>query len=268
MATYIVGDIQGCYTGLRKLLDKVSFDPAEDNLIAVGDLIARGPQSLKTLIFLHSLGEQFSTVLGNHDLHFLAIYSGLKQAKKSDLLEPLLSSDRVDELANWLRKKPLAMRLNKHTLVCHAGLYPMWSFKQAVAFSDEISELLQSLEWQAMLANMYGSEPRIWQDSLTGLNRARFIINAFTRMRYLTANLALEFDTKSSPRYADKNLKPWFTLPNPNLKKKHRVIFGHWATLMGQTHSSRFIGLDTGYVWGNSLTFLHLEKDKKITLDQ
>jgi len=267
MSNYVVGDIQGCYSGLIKLLEKAKFNPKKDKLWAVGDLIARGPDSLKTLSYLHSLGDSFDCVLGNHDLHFLAIHSGLKLAKKNDELTALLESKKVDKFARWLRTKPLAKRINKHTLICHAGLYPQWSFKQAESFSDEVSAQLSGKKYQQLLANMYGPEPKSWNPALKNHDRLRFIINAFTRMRFITAQNELEFETKSSPSLASKNLLPWFTIGNDNLKKKQLVLFGHWATLMGRTNSNQFIGLDTGYVWGNKMTMYWLEQHKLISTD-
>jgi bis(5'-nucleosyl)-tetraphosphatase (symmetrical) len=264
MATYIVGDIQGCYDGLRRLLDKVKFDPKVDKLWGVGDLVARGPSSHKTLKFLHALGPAFDTVLGNHDLHFLAIYAGVREAKRSDYLGPLLRSDRVDELAHWLRSKPLAVKLDKYTLLSHAGLYPCWSCKQAIKFSTEVATVLQGQDWHAFISAMYGNEPERWDDSLQDMQRLRFITNAFTRMRYIKQPDRLEFATKTAPLKSDTSILPWFKVVNPKLKAKKRVIFGHWATLMGQTHSSQFIALDTGYVWGNAMTLFNLDSAKRI----
>lgn len=264
MANYIVGDIQGCLAGLLPLLEKVNFDRKVDKLWAVGDLVARGPESLETLLFLRDLEGAFDCVLGNHDLHFLAIHAGLKAAKKSDLLEPLLTSKEVDGLAKWLRRKPLAVRPDKDTLISHAGLYPQWSFKKAIKLSDEVSEVLNGKGYKTLLSCMYGSEPRKWSNELAGYARLRFIINAFTRMRFITQQTSLEFDTKISPKIAAKNLKPWFEITNPKLKKQQTVVFGHWATLMGKTNSTQFIGLDTGYVWGNHMSLYHLESKETV----
>lgn len=264
MANYIVGDIQGCYSGLRRLLDKADFDPKYDKLWAAGDLVARGPESLETLLYLKSLGPSFETVLGNHDLHFLAIYSGLKAAKRSDKLHALLSYKKVDKLADWLRTKPLAIRIDKQTLLSHAGLYPQWSLKQAVKLSGEVSQVLTSKNWQSFITQMYGSLPNSWHEELQGYDRLRFITNAFTRMRYIKSNHILEFATKSAPNEYNKDIQPWFKINNPKLKPKKRILFGHWATLMGQTQSKQFIGLDTGYVWGNTMTLYCLEMNKRI----
>lgn len=266
MSNYVVGDIQGCYSGLIKLLGKADFNPKKDKLWAVGDLIARGPESLKTLSYLHNLGDSFDCVLGNHDLHFLAIHAGLKLAKKNDDLTALLESKKVDKFVQWLRTKPLAKRINKHTLICHAGLYAQWSFSQAELLSEEVSAELSASNYKQLLVNMYGAEPKSWDPSLQGYDRLRFIINAFTRMRFITAQNELEFETKSSPTLASKNLRPWFTIENTNIKKKQLVLFGHWATLMGKTHSSQFIGLDTGYVWGHKMTMYCVEQGKLISI--
>ncbi|WJG10183.1 symmetrical bis(5'-nucleosyl)-tetraphosphatase [Aliiglaciecola sp. LCG003] len=263
MANYIVGDIQGCLHGLQQLLQQVSFDPLKDKLWGVGDLIARGPDSLDTLLYLRSLGEAFDTVLGNHDLHFLAIQAGLKTPKKSDFLDALLQSDQVEEIVYWLRSKPLARKINKQTLICHAGLYPSWSFKKALKLSDEFSAQIQGPNWVKVLQQMYGNEPSVWRKDLQGPDRARFIANAFTRMRYLTKGGKLEFSSKGAPSKAASSIQPWFSIQNHKLKTQQRVFFGHWATLMGQTHSEQFIGLDTGFIWGNHMTLYCLETDTR-----
>lgn len=258
MATYVVGDIQACLAGLKKLLKKVDFCPDNDRLIAVGDLIGRGPQALETLEFLMSLGNGFDTVLGNHDLHFLAIYANIRSSKSSDKFDKLLASPKIEKYVEWLRHKPLAMLLDKHTLVCHAGLYPHWSIKEALSYSHEVSSQLTSPNWQHFLTNMYGSQPDTWDDTLQGQDRTRFIVNAFTRMRFIQNGSHLNFDCKTNPKDAPKQLKPWFEIPNSQMKKNQRIIFGHWAALHGKTKSERFIGLDTGYLWGQSMTLLKL----------
>ena len=267
MATYLVGDIQGCYDGLERLLAEVEFNPAKDTLIGVGDLIARGPDSLKTLKYLYKLGDSFNTVLGNHDLHFLAITQGIAYAKQNDQLTPLLNDKNLSRYIEWLRQFPLALRLDKNSLVAHAGLYPTWSFKKAVALSDEVCESLTGKHWREMLTKMYGAEPRLWNNQLSGQSRNRFIINAFTRMRFLTLGKALEFNTKSSPSNSPKTLHPWFLFKNKKLKDNQRVFFGHWASLMGNTGNEQYIGLDTGYVWGNQMTLFNLKKNELVSVD-
>ena len=254
-----MGDIQGCYSALRSLLDKVDFDPAVDKLWAVGDLIGRGPESLPTLEFLYSLGGAFDTVLGNHDLHFLAVHCGIKADKPADKLTTLLNAANIDTYVNWLRQKPLALSIDPLTLLTHAGLYPQWSFKQALTYSAEVARQLQGEDWRVLLELMYGSQPRVWHDSLSAYPRWRFIINAFTRMRFVQHNAGLEFSHKGPPEQTDQDLKPWFKLPNHALQQGQQVIFGHWAALAGETGDKRFIALDTGYVWGQQLTLIKLE---------
>lgn len=262
--TLIVGDIQGCYGGLMKLLEKANFDEKRDRLFAVGDLIARGEDSLSTVQYLMKLEDRFSTVLGNHDLHFLAITQGLKKAKKNDQLTPLLKAPSLEKIIHWFRQFPLALQItNNHTLV-HAGLYPHWSTNKLLALSDEISNKLKSPQWVSLLKNMYGNGPITWRDDLCGIDRERFIINACTRMRFLGNKHQLEFATKSHPDHAGEGLSPWFTVPNHGLNQDQIVIFGHWAALEGETNSSQFIGLDTGYVWGNTLTALCIESNSYV----
>jgi bis(5'-nucleosyl)-tetraphosphatase (symmetrical) len=263
LANYVVGDIQGCYYALRSLLDKVGFDPAADKLWAVGDLIGRGPQALETLEFLYSLGPAFDTVLGNHDLHFLAVHCGIKADKKADKLSALLNSEDIDKYVNWLRHLPLALTITPDTLLTHAGLYPQWSFSQALAYSSEITRQLQGENWRVLLKHMYGSEPKTWHDTLSEFPRWRFIINAFTRMRFMQHNTGLEFSHKGTPEETDKDLTPWFKVPNNNLLEGQQVIFGHWAAVAGKTGDRRFIALDTGYVWGQQLTLVNLQNMHK-----
>lgn len=258
MTTYVVGDIQGCYQGLRMLLDMVDFQPGKDTLWAAGDLIARGPDSQKTLEYLYSLGDSFHAVLGNHDLHFLAICCGFKAAKTADKLTPLLTDSKLSRYVDWLRQMPLAAKIANDTVLIHAGLYPKWGINKAIKLSGEIQQQLSGANWKTLLRHMYGSAPVSWHKELEGVQRQRFIINAMTRMRYLGPDLTLEFAYKCPPKQAPQHISPWFELPNKKLKQQQQVIFGHWAALMGVTHSSQYIGLDTGYVWGNTLTAIRL----------
>lgn len=267
MSTFVVGDIQGCYSALRNLLENVDFDSGKDTLWAVGDLIGRGEDSLQTLRYLSSLGDKFQAVLGNHDLHFLAISQGIKKAKPSDKFDRLLQSQDCNQLVDWLRQFPLAAKLDKQTLICHAGLYPGWSIKQAIKRSDEISTLLQGPEWVSLLSTMYDNKPDSWHKDLTSPQRQNFIINAFTRMRFVSKDNQLDFSAKGTIDSAKPGLYPWFQLPNEKLKPKHKVIFGHWAALKGNTNSNQHIGLDTGYIWGQSLTLLELERMKLYSLE-
>lgn len=265
MTDYVVGDIQGCYKGLKRLLKKIDFS-ADDRLFAVGDLVARGENSLSVLQYCHDLGERFHTVLGNHDLHLLAIGSGLKSAKPSDRLSKILSYNKRDNLFNWLRTMPLALRYDDNTLISHAGLYPAWSFSDAIKYSRIVEKKLQSEDYPRFLSEMYGNTPQTWSASLSKQDRARFIVNAFTRMRYVDHTGRLDFASKMSPQSSPQTLRPWFKFYNPHLTNK-RVIFGHWASLNGRTHTTGIIGLDTGYVWGNQMTALNLKTGKKVSVD-
>jgi bis(5'-nucleosyl)-tetraphosphatase (symmetrical) len=260
MKNYVIGDIQGCYKGLRKLLISAGFNPYKDKLWAVGDLVARGPQSLETLEFLKDLGPaHFDTVLGNHDLHLIAMAHGIGSPKPLDKLGPLMRDKSFDDLIDWLCTKKLALKPAKKHFISHAGLYPMWSTKKALKLSEEVSQALMGPKQKKFLKSMYGNTPNVWTDELKGADRLRFVVNAFTRMRFLNSN-ALEFKTKCHPDAAPPELTPWYQCPNPKLKKRKILLFGHWASLMGETHDPRFIGLDTGFVWGKSMSLYCIEK--------
>jgi bis(5'-nucleosyl)-tetraphosphatase (symmetrical) len=263
MTDYVVGDIQGCYKGLKRLLKKIQFNPNRDRLIAVGDLIARGEDSLSVLQFCNDLDDRFMTVLGNHDLHLLAISVELRPAKPSDRLGPLLQYAGRDTLYRWLRNFPLAWQYDANTLISHAGLYPAWSFADATAHSQLVEHALQGNDYATFLAHMYGNDPVAWSNAHTIKQQQRFIVNAFTRMRYVTRQGGLEFTCKVAPHNAPQHLLPWFQFYNPHLAHK-RVLFGHWASLQGRTGSLQHIGLDTGYVWGNAMSCLNLDTQEII----
>ena len=260
----VVGDIQGCYSALMRLLDKAGFCERKHILVSVGDMIARGEDSLATLRFLHGLGAAFQAVLGNHDLHLLAVSQGIRQAKASDRLSSLLASEHLPDYVTWLRQWPLARRLDENTLVVHAGLYPQWSIDDAICYSNEVSTILRGDDWPHFLALMYGNQPTLWSDRLEGPQRYRFIINAFTRMRFIYPNLALEFECKESPEQTTGSLVPWFNATNDKLTPHERVIFGHWASLMGQTNHRQFVGTDHGVVWGGSLCGYWYPRQEKV----
>jgi bis(5'-nucleosyl)-tetraphosphatase (symmetrical) len=269
MKNYVIGDIQGCYRALKQILKKADFDPQNDKLWAVGDLVARGPNSLSTLSFCQDLGPHFDTVLGNHDLNLIAIAFGIRKPKTQDRLQNLLDSERFQSTIDWLLTKPLALKPAKKTLITHAGLHPLWSVKDALRLSSEVQSLLQSKSASDFLRDMYGNQPEKWSSELTGTNKYRFAVNAFTRMRYLKKNTALEFDTKCHPSSAPSGLLPWFNFDNPNLSDQHILLFGHWASLLGQLPKNygckaRVLPLDTGYVWGNALSLYCLETGKTI----
>jgi bis(5'-nucleosyl)-tetraphosphatase (symmetrical) len=259
MSTYAVGDIQGCFDVLRRLLDQVAFDLSQDHLWVVGDIVNRGPQSLDALRFIYSLGDHAKVVLGNHDLHLLAVAHNLRPMSKSDTLQPILDAHDCDALLHWLRHRSLLHHDEKlNYVMVHAGIAPQWSFDQAKQYASEVEQALQSERYLDYLTGMYGNTPLGWDDQLSGTERLRVITNYFTRMRCLNAEGDLNLKNKGLPK---KNDIPWFEYPKRKMQN-NRIIFGHWAALAGKTNSANAIGLDTGCVWGERLTLMRLEDNK------
>lgn len=261
MATYIVGDIQGCYDELIQLLSLANFNENDDELWVAGDLVARGPKSLETLRYLKKI--QAKIILGNHDLHLLATSIGIHKVKEKDKTRPILEANDSQVLLAWLRQQPLLLEHPQHKFIMvHAGILPSWSIQQAKQFAKEVERELQGNDYEALLKNMYGNHPIQWQDALSGIERTRYIINVFTRMRYCTLKGELEFENKLAPEQTDSHkLKPWFEI-NPR-DHQQPILFGHWAALLGKTGQDGLYALDTGCVWGNSLTMLRWQ-DKKL----
>lgn len=275
MPTFAIGDIQGCYSALRRLLDKIDFQPSRDKLWLTGDLINRGPESLATLNYIRSLGSSVICILGNHDLHLLAVAEGLRDIKAKDSFHDILNAPNRDEILFWLRQQKLIHfdSTLRYTMV-HAGIYPTWSLTQALALGKEVETLLHSDNYHELLPHLYGNEPAVWSEELTGWDRLRFITNVFTRMRYLySANkpnennlgLALDFAAKMPVEQAPTDLTPWF---NYELRSLHdtNIVFGHWSALQGKTGLTKVQAIDTGYVWGYELTALELETDRRISV--
>lgn len=260
MAIYGIGDLQGCYDPFRELLDVLRFDPDKDTLWLTGDLVNRGPKSLKTLRFVRSLGDSAITVMGNHDLHLLALGAGLlRNVDRFETLQKVLMASDSDELLDWLRHRPLAhydKRLD--TLLVHAGTHPLWSVDNTLARAHEVEDVLRSNKYEALLAKMYGNTPTKWSSEMTGYKRLRFIINVLTRMRMLTDEMRLNFAYSGSPYRARKNLVPWYDIAAPN-RAGTRVVFGHWSAL-GLVVLPDIVSLDTGCVWGRQLTAVRLDK--------
>lgn len=255
MSVYAISDVQGCFDALRALLDKLKFDPAKDTLWFAGDLVNRGPQSLETLRFVKSLGDRAITVLGNHDLHLLAVDAGIKK-KDTDLKEILAAPDR-QELIDWLRHQPLLHHDPDlgYTLV-HAGVSPQWDLETAQACAEELQQVLRSDDYKAFLKVMYGDRPRKWRWWLYGERRLRYICNCFTRIRFCTRDGKLALSEKGAPGSQPKKYVPWFDVEQRQ-SKDLRLVFGHWSTL-GAFHAPGIYALDTGCVWGGSLTALEL----------
>ncbi|ENK2108305.1 bis(5'-nucleosyl)-tetraphosphatase (symmetrical) ApaH [Vibrio sp. Vb2532] len=265
MATYIVGDIQGCFDELQRLLEKVSFSAKKDQLWLAGDLVARGPKSLETLRFVKSLGASAIVVLGNHDLHLLAVAHGIKKVKDKDRTAPIFTAPDKEELLTWLAQQPL-MAEHDEFVMCHAGISPQWNLKTARKCAREVERIIQSEELPWLLKNMYSNQPDSWGDSLQGLDRYRYIINAFTRMRFCFPDGRLDMDCKLPPQQVSGNeLIPWFEVPK-RIHLNKAVLFGHWAALQGYMNNE-VIGLDTGCVWGGSLTMIRWEDKKIFTQD-
>lgn len=262
MSLYIAGDIQGCFDELIALLAQVNFNQEEDQLWLAGDLVARGPKSLETLRYIKSLGTSANFVLGNHDLHLLAVHAGLKKSKPQDHLHALLKAPDYDELMDWLAGYPLLLALpNESGYLSHAGVSPQWSIKQAVKSAKFAQKKLTGNNRKHWLKVMYGEQPNSWSDVDTDEEHFRYAINTFTRMRFCHEDGSLDFSCKEKPSKAPKKLKPWFKA-NPILKKTSWV-FGHWAALMGNHDKKRLYALDTGCVWGNHLTMIRWD-DKKL----
>ncbi len=257
MSIYAIGDIQGCFDDLLRLLDTISFNENSDQLWFAGDLVNRGPKSLETLRFVKSLGGSAITVLGNHDLHLLAASCASKIANKKDSLLPILEATDRDELIHWLRHRPL-FHFNDDFCMIHAGLPPQWDLKKTKKLAFQAEQALQDPNYQIFLKQMYGNKPNIWSSSLKGVERLRFIINCFTRMRYCDVNGRLDFVQSGPLGSQPKHLLPWFSVP----KRKNadmRIIFGHWSSL-GFYEGTNCYGIDTGCIWGGQLTALRLDE--------
>lgn len=265
MATYLIGDVHGCYDELIALLKQVEFTPGVDTLWLTGDLVARGPDSLAVLRYVKALGESVRLVLGNHDLHLLAIFAGISRAKPKDNLQALLAAPDVDDLLNWLRRQPLMQVDEQNKLVmAHAGITPQWDMATARECAHDIAAMLASDAYPLFLDAMYGDLPDNWSDKLTGLARLRFIANAFTRMRYCFPNGQLDMYAKEAPEDAPAPLKPWFDLPGP-VALEYNIVFGHWASLEGRGTPDGIYALDTGCCWGGELTCLRWEDKRYFT---
>ncbi len=259
MRTYAIGDIQGCYAEFRALLDKLEFEPQQDRLWLIGDLVNRGPASLEVMQLVMSLGDSAVTVLGNHDLHFLAIYYGGHQPHLGDTFDELLGAPNVAKIADWFRNQRFFYRDEQlGYAMAHAGLPPNWSFDTARKYSEEVMAVIRSERGDLYFRELYGNEPDIWSDQLTGMDRWRLLTNYFTRMRLMDDNGRLDFNHKGSLDEAPPGWRPWYEFTAPALGGK-RLLFGHWAALDGQTGFDNVIALDTGCVWGRTLTALCLE---------
>jgi bis(5'-nucleosyl)-tetraphosphatase (symmetrical) len=260
MAIYAIGDLQGCAEALDRLLEALRFDTSQDRLWLVGDLVNRGPESLRTLRTVHALGSAAQVVLGNHDLHLLALACGVKRTHASDTLDEILGAPDAHELIEWLRRRPLAHveRIGeKQFLMVHAGILPDWSVEDTLARAGEVGRVLESDLWRDFLRDVYGDQPERWAESLTGHARLRVIVNCLTRLRFCNPDGVLDLKTKEGADHAPPGFVPWFEVPGRKAAAT-TIVFGHWSTL-GLVNRPNLVGLDTGCVWGGALTAVRLE---------
>lgn len=257
MALYLIGDLQGCDAPLQRLLETIDFSPSTDTLYLLGDLVNRGPDSLGVLRRLESLGDAAQCLLGNHDLHALAVWQGVRTTKRNDTLQTLLAAEDHAHLFDWLRHRPMAIHAQGWLMV-HAGVLPHWTLTQTLALAAEVQKVLQGPNLKADLMAMYGNTPAAWGDQLTGPDRLRVIINALTRLRFCTVDGLMDFTSTGNADNPPDGFMPWFDVPG-RVTQNQPIAFGHWSTLMPDNQRttrmrSNTLPLDTGCVWGGCLT--------------
>ncbi|MDH4274488.1 MAG: symmetrical bis(5'-nucleosyl)-tetraphosphatase [Gammaproteobacteria bacterium] len=258
MAVYAIGDIQGCHKDLLALLSLLKFDATRDTLWFSGDLVNRGPDSLSVLRFVKALGQRAITVLGNHDIHLLAVAEGVQTARPKDTFDEILKAPDRDELLDWLRHRPLMHHDTKLNFVlAHAGISPEWDLVTAAGCAREVESILQRDDYKEFLKVIYGDQPDHWSPQLQGWDRYRYIVNAFTRMRFCETDGGLVLRHKGSPGSQPAPLIPWFQVANRPTANE-RILFGHWSTL-GESNYANVFALDNGCVWGGMLTALWLD---------
>ena len=265
MALYLIGDLQGCYSSLSQLLQKLDFSPSRDTLYLLGDLVNRGPKSLEVLENLIKWGSSAQCVLGNHDLHLLAASTGARALRPDDTLDLILNSPPKTHLLDWLRHRPMAMHLSlpkNEILMIHAGVLPSWTLDQTLSYAKEVEMVLQSNQYADFFNHMYGNQPSRWSDDLTGYERLRLITNTLSRCRFANANDEIELKTKEGSGAAPAGFMPWFEIPGRQTANC-LVAFGHWST-MGLVMRDNILALDTGCVWGGSLSAVEIYSDGTI----
>jgi bis(5'-nucleosyl)-tetraphosphatase (symmetrical) len=260
MAVYAIGDVQGCYDELMRMLDQIHFDSASDQIWLAGDLVNRGPKSLEVLRLAKQLGDSCVSVLGNHDLHLLANAAGVVDFRHHmDTIQQVLNAPDCDELMSWLRQQPLFYRdAELDFSMVHAGLPPEWSVTEARERATEVESVLQSDDWRAFCTHMYGNKPKRWSKDLTGWDRLRYITNCFTRLRYCHEDGRLALKFKGAPEDKPLHQKPWFEMPG-RVSQNDRIVFGHWSTL-GVGRYGNVFSLDSGAVWGETLTAVRIDQ--------
>ena len=257
---YLIGDIQGCCDAFNRLLVHIGFSASRDSITVLGDVVNRGPSSLKTLRRLRELGESAQVLLGNHDLHLLAVAAGVRPLHATDTLNDILQAPDRDEWIAWVQQRPLAVQA-QGWLCVHAGVLPQWTAAQTLQLSAELSGMLQGSECQAFLPQMYGNEPAIWSEELEKIARWRCAINALTRLRYCHRDGSMDFKVKEGKAQAPDRLVPWFEMPNRKTAQTP-IAFGHWSTL-GLINQPHLLSIDTGCVWGGSLTAVRVDGGRR-----
>ena len=260
MALYLIGDVQGCDSALQRLLDKISFSPSRDTLFFLGDLVNRGPDSAGVLRRLTAYGASVQCVLGNHDLHLLAVAHGVRKPSRKDTLDDILGAPDRGAMLDWLRWQRMAILENMQgheVLMVHAGVLPAWTATKTIALASELEAVLRSPDLGDFLHQMYGNDSNHWDDALTGPARLRVVVNALTRLRFCTPQGRMEFDSSDAPGAAPAGYLPWFEVPGRQTANI-TVAFGHWSTL-GWLDRTDILSLDTGCIWGGCLSALRLE---------
>lgn len=267
MSDYAIGDVQGCYDSLQRLLELIDFNDRVDRLWFVGDLVNRGPESLAVLRFVRSLPIAPRITLGNHDLHLLSSLFGVKPWKgHDDTIQEVIHAPDGVELGHWLRKQSILCYSPEFKVVmCHAGIAPLWDLQQAINLAKELEQCLSGEHYGEFLTFMYGDKPDIWSDELTGIERLRSITNYFTRMRFCDEQGRLDLAYKGTIAEAPATLYPWYEVPNRK-EIDEDIIFGHWAALMGQCPNPKIHAIDTGCLWGGKLTALRLQDKKRFAI--
>lgn len=257
MARYAIGDIQGCYTQLMQLIDKIGFNPSKDVLYLVGDLVNRGRESLKVLKWVYDNQDNIVCVLGNHDIYLIGRYASVIKADEDETIGEILNTNDAAKLIDYLRRQPLIFHDNEYILA-HAGIYPKADFNTLIYLNNVISNHLQSNDYPFFIHKIFGNKPNHWEDSLDLTQKMKFVVNSSTRMRFLKIkDYALDYKNKGNPSNPPEDLIPWFKVKfDKSITKK--IIFGHWASL-GLYNADNVISLDTGCVWGRKLTAINLE---------
>ena len=261
MATYAIGDIQGCYSQFRNLLDEIDFVPSRDQLVLLGDLVNRGNESLSVVRFAMKHQQSVDVVLGNHDLFMLSVMEEVARIRPTDTFSDVLSAPDREEIHEWLCSRPLAIHDAKlNYLVVHAGIHPKWSLSDTMKYAQEIEIILQSKARKKLLRNMFGNRPRRWSNSLSGWNRIRFILNVLTRMRFISIDGCLDFEEVGTRASNQNKLVRWFDYPN-RIEIKPTIVFGHWSSL-GVFQSPGILAMDSGCCWGRCLSAARLDVKK------